>query len=59
MFIVFRPRNASIPLDDDMVKHTASRRNGHVVFLIDGGQISKATLDSGRERGNTRAKPKP
>ena len=30
-----------------MVKHTASRRNGHVVFLIDGGQISKASKDAG------------
>ena len=33
-------------LDDDVVQHTASCRNGNVVLLIDGGKITKTSKDT-------------
>ena len=33
-------------LDDDVVEHTAGRRHGHVVLLVDRGKVAEASHDT-------------
>ena len=33
-------------LDDDVIQHTASRRNGNIIFLTDGGKVTETSKNT-------------